>query len=638
MRANLQHQQLEIGLTRQIDEAEESFSQQFNFAAQTPPDSSDTVTNLGINYLDNSDMDFSTDAYVNNTPVGDDTADECYNFYRQRFIRITDAELSNGSTSLDSASAPFKSAYTYPMPFFALRAGTSEKALVGTLTRSSDTRAIMSAASNADIVDGIVFFGEAYAADAAHALKSSGHSLFAANEGTLDVIPRWDEAAGQGEIGGDGVDNFDLAVPLPFNLATRGLDFFFSVNVKLRSGAFADYPMILYLGVYDTTTGNEKFLEADNFDLSVFYFGTAGTKTYECVVIGTFSNGQQVASDVVTVTNVASALDADNYLDWNWENAPRVLDFALYRKDTDTGDVVRVFTIYNGETRFFDKNTDGEESVVDFPTAPARREYAYAESLPFIPTADFRRIPIFFRIPPTYLQSATTDRQILRIGLYNHASNDARPLVIDRVLLTLPPESVWSRSSRDLERVQTTAPTATTPDGDQPGGVFCFTGHNSIFVKRKPSDDWTQIPIEDAERGMWIFNGKDEDRIVDVKTGYSKDLYQVTLANGIFLECTKSERFITNPSDRRGTPLERLIAGNTIQTVVNGISYQGKIKKIVRKTYPEPIKVYTLSLLDGKIFLVGTYQPRWWRKLVYKRVIAGALAHNRKFDDYNIEL
>jgi hypothetical protein len=638
MKSGLEHQRLEIGLTRQIDDAENTLSQQFNFAAPAPPDEGEVVPNMGVNYIDNSDMDFSTDAYLNAVPVGDDTADECFNFYRQRFIRLTDAELSNASVNLDSVSAPFSASYTYPMPFFALSAGTSEKALVGTITRVSDTRATMSAASQADITDGIVFFGETYAETAAKALKSSDHSLFAA-ETANDSIPRWDETAGQAEIGGDGADNFDLAIPLPFNLATRGLDFFFSVNMKLRSGAAADNPMILYLGVYDTTAGNEKFLEADNFDLSVFYFGTAGTKTYECVVIGTFFNGEQVASDVVTVTNVSDTLDADNYLDWNWENAPRVLDFALYRKDTATGDIVRVFTIYNGETRFFDKNTEGEETVLTFPTAPARREYAYAESLPFIPTAEFRRIPIYFRVPPTYLQSATTARQILRIGLYNHAANDTRPLVIDRVLLTLPPQSVWNRSSRDLERVQTTAPTSGDPDGNQGGGYFCFTGRNAIFIKRKPSDEWQRIDICDAERGMWIYNGRDADRITDVKIGYAKDLYRVELANDITLECTASERFITSPSDRRGTPLDRLTPGNAIQTVVGGMSYQGKIKKIERKTYLEAQKVYTLSLLRDKIFVVGDYRPRWWKNPIdrIKRPIAGALAHNRKFQDYNIE-
>jgi hypothetical protein len=631
MKSTLEHQRLQVGLERKIEEVTgEGIIR--DFPSLTPPDSGDILTQLGVNYIDNSDMDFSHDAYINASPAGGDIADECFGFYRLRFIRITDGVLVNASTTLESASAPFKSSYTYPMPFFALSAGTSEKALVGTLTRVDDDTATMSIASEADLTNAIVFFGESYAETSANALKSSGHSLYAV-ETANDSIARWDESAGQAEIGGDGVDNYDLVAPLPFNLATRGLDLFFSVNVKLRTGAVCDEPIKLYAGIYDTTSGNEKFLEADNFDLDVTYVGTAGTNEYDLIVIGHFNNGQEVASDVVTVSNVGD-LDADNYLDWNWDNAPRILDFSLYRRDTTSGDIVRVFTIFNGETRFFDKNVEGEETVLTFPTAPVRREYAYAESLPFTPTVEYRRVPLFFRIPPTYLQSATTSRQILRVGVYNDSANDTRPLIIDRVMLSLT-ESVWNRSTRDMERVQTTAPTAGNPDGNQ--GTFCFTGQNRIFIKRRPCEDWQAIPIEQAERGMWIYNGRTEDRITDVKLGFSKNLYSVELANGIRLECTASERFITSPSDRRGTPLERLIVGSSIQTVIGGISYQGRIKKIEPKKYLKEQKVFTLSLLHDKIFVVGDYRAKWWNlKDRITKPIAGALAHNRKANDYEI--
>jgi len=638
---NLEHQQLEIGLRRTIGDRVTVVDS--DFSTQTPPDNPETLSQMGINYIDNSDKDFSTDAYENDPAVGGDEAKECFNFYRQRFIRLTDAVLTASSTTLSSASAPFKSSYTYPMPFFALGAGTDEKALVGTITRVSDTSATMSVSAVFSVTDGIVFFGDAFAQSAATALKTSGHTSYAANEGANTSIARWDNAAGQTEIGGNGTDNFDIAAALPFNLATRGLDLFFSLNVKLRSGATADNQIVVYVGIYDTTSGNQKFLEADNFDLTVNYIGTAGATQYECVVVGTFSNGEQVISDVVTVSGAASVFDADNYLDWDWQNAPRILDFALYRRNTGTGETVRVYTIYNGETRFFDKDVEGSASVAGLPDIAARREYAYAESAPFTPTTDYRRVPILFRVPPTYAQSATTGRQILRIGIYNDAGNDVRPVVIDRVMLSLT-ESVWNRSARDLERIRNLAPTAGTPDGNQ--GIGCFTDWNPIIIKERPNEDWRSIPIEQAKKGMFIYSGGLSDRITDVKISVSNKTYFVELSNGIEIECTASERFITSSSDRHGTRFDRLGLGSEIQSSIDGVNYQARIVKITPKTHKLPIKIYTLSLQNGKIFVVGRYNPTFlrnplqklkllYRKLLKRPTLAGAKAHNRKEFDYN---
>lgn len=637
MKSNIELQNLEIGLRREIAALDGVSVNPNDFTTRTPPDAGEELSQMSANYLDNSDLDFSTDAYSNNPTVGGDTAEQCFNFYRHRFIRITDAVLVNGATSLTSVSAPFKSGYTYPMDFFALRAGTSEKALVGTLTRTNNTTAVLSAASQADITDGIVFFGDDWRSNAARAVKSSAHSLYAANEGANTSIVRWDKTAGQAELGGDGTDNYTIAVPLPINLATRGLEMFFAVNVKLRSGAACDTPIRLFTGIYDTTGGNTKFLEADNFDLDVTFVGTAGTTDYECVVVGTFAGGEQVMSDVVTVTNCAAILNATDFLDWNWDTAPRVLDFALYRKTVGTTDVVRVFTIYNGETRFFDQYTDGEEAVADLPTAPARREYAYAESLSFTPTTEYRRVPIFFRVPATYDQAATTSNQILLVGAYNDAANDVRPLVIDRPILSLK-ESVWNRSQRDIERSAATVPTSGTPDGNQNG---CFTANNPIIIKRRPEHAPESIPISEAEKGMFIFNGAGWDRITEVKKSTATRTFYVKLSGGIEFECTASERFITSASDTKGTRFDRLTLGDVIQTSIGGITYQSRIKstKITETSHPQII--YTLSLQRDKIFLVGFYRPNILRRILNFvlgiKPCAGAKAHNLKPGDYIVE-
>ena len=78
-----------------------------------------------------------------------------------------------------------------------------EITLVGTLTRVNDGQATLSIQSEKNIAAGEteLWFGELVTQTAAKALKATGHSLFAANEGTNDAIARWDKTAGQMEIG-----------------------------------------------------------------------------------------------------------------------------------------------------------------------------------------------------------------------------------------------------------------------------------------------------------------------------------------------------------------------------------------------------------------------------------------------------
>jgi len=617
MRLRQENQLMEIGTARKIA----AITSADDFTVKEAPDTTDELNQLGINYLDNSDFDFSKDAYINTSPAGGDIAHECFNFFRQRFIRITDAVLTDGSTALLSASNPFDASYSYPMDFFALRAGTDEIALVGTITRVSDAEATMSVSSEADITNGIVFFGDSYAESSATSLKDETHSLFTGVEDTDLNIARWDSDAGQAELG----NGYDIACTLPINLATRGLDLFFSCNVKLRDTVTDT--VILYAGLYDTTTGFTKFLEAANFDLEVSYTGTAGAKTYECIVVGTLNSGEKIVSDIVTVTGVADTLNADNYLQWSWEDAPRILDFALYRKDTSTGITVRVFTIYNGETRFFDRDTDGEE-VTTFPEAPARREYAYAESFPFTPTAEYKRVPLRFRVPPTYDQASTTAPQILRIGCY---TADERPLIIDRVMLSLT-ESVWNRSTRDLALIATQTPTAGNPDGNQ--GIGCFADGTPVIVKDSPDGVMYHLAIEKVKKGQWIWNGATFDRILRLQRKPASILYSVQLSNGIYFECSPTQKFITSRADKRGTSFGKLIEGDELLTVIDGVAETARIVKKVKVNLYENEMVNTLSLERGKLFLAGYYKGKWYNPFSWRKKHAGVVAHNAKSTDY----
>jgi hypothetical protein len=95
------------------------------------------------------------------------------------------------------------------MDFVLLNGGASGAALSGTSTGRMTLRRHCSPTSTllvplnvtGDLTDGVLWFGTSLAETAANALKSSGHSLYAANEGVNGVIPRWDRDHGYAEIG-----------------------------------------------------------------------------------------------------------------------------------------------------------------------------------------------------------------------------------------------------------------------------------------------------------------------------------------------------------------------------------------------------------------------------------------------------
>src|SRR5438046_880366 len=74
-----------------------------------PPDADSTTIVSAPNFIDNSDLDYSVNDYTA-SGAGDDDY-ECYNFYRQRFIKLTDVVATNASNAITSAAGKFKSTY-----------------------------------------------------------------------------------------------------------------------------------------------------------------------------------------------------------------------------------------------------------------------------------------------------------------------------------------------------------------------------------------------------------------------------------------------------------------------------------------------------------------------------------------------
>lgn len=611
----IRDQQLQIGLSGRS----ESDVPLLPFDPNAPPDVVTDQLVIAPNYIDNSDFDFSKDGYINSPMVGGDDAEELYNFYRQRFIKVTDVVVSGSPTAtINAASAPFSSSYSYPMNFVLLNGKTGGEALSGTLTRVSDTQATLSVNAENDITDGVLWFGTALAESSTNAIKASSHSTFA-TETANTIIPRWDKTNGWVELGSNTADRFDVATPLPVNFIRGGITYYFRGIVAKRSGASLGDPIRLSIGIWDATSGQDRFLESSNFDLSVAVVGTTGSTTYSYVVLGDLDDGTTIISDVVTITNGNATLSASNYNRLTWQNKTGILRFRIYR---ETGGVAkRVFTITNGGGDYNDYGTDEGETLGSLPTASVVRPIAYKVTEGTFNPGDTGWIPVLIpiEIPSTYNTSNTTGKQWLRIGVEG-AAGDARLILLDRIMLSVS-DGGWQRSARDFNRILNQNPSSLPTETDQgdTGIGRCFPLDTLILVCDADGTNIREMPIGEVDKGMFVVAGSRKiNRVQDILPGVSSALTTIVLSNGVTIRCTPSERFITSRADHNGTPISSLTLGDEIMCWNNGRVEKATIECYV--TAPESVDIRTLVLHPGHLFVVGVQNG------------LGAIAHNRKAD------
>lgn len=583
------------------------------------PDDDTTIQILAPNWLDNSDFDYSKDGYVNNPTVGGDVSEECYNLYRQRFVMVTDLATTSGSPTVTSASNPFNAAYTYPMDFILLNGNGSGAGVTGTLTRVSDGTATLSVNAGATLTNAILWFGTALAETSANALKSSGHSTFAANEGTNTVIPRWDKTNGWMEMGATGSDTFDIATPLPLNFVRSGLTLWFRCIVALNTGG-TPAPVRIFAGIWDATSSQKRFLESTNFDLAATVVGGTGATSYTYKVIADLDDGRTIESDAVTIANGPASLSASNYIRLTWTNASGILNFRIYR--TKGGTTSRVFTIRNGARDYNDYGTN-EETGISMPSASALRPQAYGVSQVFTPAGEniWESVLIPVYIPATYDTSATTGKQWLRFGIVG-AAGSARMLLLDRILLSTS-NGGWQRSARDQNKILNQNPTSSPTSSTQGGtGIVptCFTLDTPVFVCDEDGRNVRIAPIGEIEPGDYVLTGTSKiSRVVKATDSLSETVYSVLLTNGVGFRCSPSERFITSRADKTGTRIDELTLGDDILCwSAEGVE-KAQIAAYGIGHVPEPVR--TLSLKGLKTFVAGVNEEG-----------KGAIAHNRKAD------
>ncbi len=283
------------------------------------------------------------------------------------------------------------------------------------------------------------------AESAANALKYTGHSLYAANEGVNGNLPRWERVNGWIEFGSTATA-YDIACPLPINFVRGGVSYIIQFIHKLSSGTWpADVEVAAMF--YDNTAGQEKIIVGGPFTIT-YSVSTVGATALEYKIIGQTDYGEEIESNVLSVPDAPAILTVSNYVQLGWTGAAGYINFNVYKKVGSTYYLQGV--VSNGGTSYRDQGDAPLATVVGYPTVTTTAARAYTETNAFVPTSAWTRISpdLIIRVPATYDTSLTTGRQWLRLRITGPTSV-ARQLLIDRIGVSTG-FGGWARSNNDL--------------------------------------------------------------------------------------------------------------------------------------------------------------------------------------------
>lgn len=451
--------------------------------------------------------------------------------------------------------------------------------------------------------------------DAAHALKSSSHSMYAANEGANSEIPIWNRVIGQIEHGNSAAPLWDVAVKL-YNNDIKPADRWY---VSFILGALTDdvvpEDLEMYVGIWHKTASGQGWIEGADFTLTHEIVGIKGTKELNYYVIAQTDAGVTLGSQVLNVIDAPDTFDTETDVPENAENFPRIsyagaagggfVRFKVYREDVAAGTIYQIADILNtNELRFDDLG--GRVNMMPagaFPTPDVTKPQAiaFSRSLDVGSHGGTLIVNEFtLQIPAEYNWSETQPMsQYLRFGFTRECSVQ-RQIRLDRIYLG-PTFNRWSDSPFDAAgAIPSTSQTGGTPWGGggtgplPPGSGTCLTLDTPV-VRINFDDELEMMAYEDIPDGDLLENDADPQVVLQKHIGQAKFLYEMTFDNGVWFRCNRAHRIrINQGGDCRAA--KEFNVGDEAWGRIDGKDGFTKLIRKRRLILEEPVKVGTFAL------------------------------------------
>lgn len=276
-------------------------------------------------------------------------------------------------------------------------------------------------------------------------------------------------------------------------------------------------------------------------------------------------------------------------------------------------------------------------------TAPANVfESAYASLLVGLTVEVYDSTDVL--LTTTTVSSRTSDTQIVLAASIATGTNRKIRIVgggfhgilVDKIHLGYHQNTAYAPNPNDARYLQGIAMPASSSQGGvgsggSDGGLYnCVVGDTLI---KTALGERREIQYQ-KEGASWDSAEFKPNVLIKLRRGFAP-VREVISANGLYLKCTDTERFVTNVSDHSGTPLHRLRVGDSILTEIDGKIEKTTIKYI-SPLLPQEV-VYTPSLSHNRLFIAGKKRYKMWEIFLSffgrKKEKGGFVLHNRKLDE-----
>lgn len=442
--------------------------------------------------------------------------------------------------------------------------------------------------------------------DAAHALKATAHSLYAANEGANNKIPIWNRVDGWITHGQDAAPLWDVAVNLYNNHVKPADRWYVRIALAAETDDIIPSDLEMFCGFWHETATGQGWIEGGNLTLTYIIppFSIAGTQEFNYLVVARTDGGATLYSQVLNVTDAPDVLDDNNVVRISYAGAANggFIEFKIYRETVATGVINQIAHLRNDNSLLFDDDGDNLPlpPLAAFPSGGSSVSQSLTYSTNLVVGANGSPLLIndfTINVPPEYNWSETLAfSQFLRFG-FTIPSGFARHICIDRIYLG-PTFNNWSDSPFD--------PAGAIPSTSQTGGTGTGGGGNEppdciridtpvLRLDFDAEHEW--MPYELIPDGDLLENGLGEKSVVKFKPEPrgSYEYYRVEFSNDVFEYCTRPHRFRINEAGDSETAL-RLNVGDTVWGWMDG--EEGPVtlisKILIKKSRPEKFGTFVL--------------------------------------------